>query len=75
MLRFCWPGGGFVPTTAPRSIKVGGELRQKPTHNTLWFLLVCFIGDFGTIAFFSFAQIPWLMTCGWKQSREIAEIG
>ena len=29
------------------------------SKNTLWCLLGCAIGDFGTIAFFQFFQIPW----------------
>ena len=29
------------------------------SKNTLWCLLGCSIGDFGTIAFFQFFQIPW----------------
>ena len=32
---------------------------QKIARNTLWCLLGFSIGDFGTIAFFQFAQIPW----------------
>ena len=32
--------------------------RQSAT-NTLWCLIGCAIGDFGTIAFFQFSAIPW----------------
>ncbi len=31
---------------------------RKASYNTSWCLLGCSIGDFGTIAFFQFAQIP-----------------
>ena len=29
------------------------------SYNTLWCLIGCAIGDFGTIAFFQFTEIPW----------------
>ncbi len=32
---------------------------RRSAHNTLWCLLGCAIGDFGTIAFFQFSGIPW----------------
>ena len=32
---------------------------QKSSKNTLWCLLGCSIGDFGTIAFFQFFEIFW----------------
>ncbi len=31
---------------------------RQASYNTSWCLLGCSIGDFGTIAFFQFAQIP-----------------
>ena len=31
---------------------------RQASYNTFWCLLGCSIGDFGTIAFFQFAQIP-----------------
>lgn len=42
----------------------GLDWRCRPTWhrasiNTLWCLLGCAIGDFGTIAFFQFTGIPW----------------
>tara|TARA_B110000014_G_scaffold252196_1_gene230304 strand:+ start:270 stop:716 length:447 start_codon:yes stop_codon:yes gene_type:complete len=35
-----------------------GEWR-KASYNTLWCLLGCAIGDFGTIAYFQFTETPW----------------
>ena len=32
---------------------------QRSAKNTLWCLLGCSIGDFGTILFFQITQIPW----------------
>ena len=32
---------------------------RRAAHNTLWCLLGCSIGDFGTIAFFQFTSITW----------------
>lgn len=32
---------------------------RRASVNTLWCLLGCSIGDFGTIAFFQFTGIPW----------------
>ena len=32
---------------------------RRASINTLWCLLGCSIGDFGTIAFFQFTGIPW----------------
>ena len=32
---------------------------RRASVNTLWCLLGCAIGDFGTIAFFQFTGIPW----------------
>lgn len=32
---------------------------KRSSINTLWCLLGCSIGDFGTIAFFQFTGIPW----------------
>ena len=32
---------------------------QRSARNTLWCLIGCSIGDFGTIAFFQFTGIPW----------------
>lgn len=32
---------------------------KRASKNTLWCLLGCSIGDFGTIAFFQFTGIPW----------------
>ena len=32
---------------------------KKANKNTLWCLLGCSIGDFGTILFFQLSQIPW----------------
>ncbi len=32
---------------------------KKSTKNTLWCLLGCSIGDFGTILFFQFTEISW----------------
>ena len=32
---------------------------KKSAYNTMWCLLGCSIGDFGTIAFFQFTGIPW----------------
>jgi hypothetical protein len=32
---------------------------RTSSKNTLWCLLGCSIGDFGTIAFFQFSGIPW----------------
>jgi len=31
----------------------------KSARNTFWCLLGCSIGDFGTIAFFQYSEIPW----------------
>ena len=31
----------------------------RASKNTMWCLLGCSIGDFGTIAFFQFTDIPW----------------
>ena len=31
----------------------------KSSYNTMWCLIGCSIGDFGTIAFFQFADIQW----------------
>ena len=36
-----------------------GQTWRRSAKNTLWCLLGCSIGDFGTIAFFQFTQIPW----------------
>ncbi len=32
---------------------------RASARNTMWCLIGCSIGDFGTIAFFQFTQIPW----------------
>ena len=32
---------------------------QKSAYNTMWCLIGCSIGDFGTIAFFQISGIPW----------------
>ena len=32
---------------------------KKSSYNTMWCLIGCSIGDFGTIAFFQFANIQW----------------
>ena len=32
---------------------------RKSAYNTMWCLIGCSIGDFGTIAFFQFTGIPW----------------
>lgn len=32
---------------------------QRASYNTMWCLIGCSIGDFGTIAFFQFTGIPW----------------
>lgn len=32
---------------------------KKSAYNTMWCLVGCSIGDFGTIAFFQFTGIPW----------------
>jgi len=32
---------------------------RRSSKNTAWCLLGCSIGDFGTILFFQFSQIPW----------------
>lgn len=32
---------------------------RASARNTMWCLIGCSIGDFGTIAFFQFMQIPW----------------
>ena len=32
---------------------------RKSAYNTMWCLIGCSIGDFGTIAFFQFFGIPW----------------
>ena len=32
---------------------------KKSSYNTMWCLIGCSIGDFGTIAFFQFADIQW----------------
>jgi hypothetical protein len=32
---------------------------RRSANNTLWCLIGCSIGDFGTIAFFQFSGIPW----------------
>ncbi len=32
---------------------------SKSAYNTMWCLIGCSIGDFGTIAFFQFTGIPW----------------
>lgn len=32
---------------------------QRSSYNTMWCLIGCSIGDFGTIAFFQYTGIPW----------------
>ena len=32
---------------------------RRASYNTMWCLIGCSIGDFGTIAFFQFTGIPW----------------
>ena len=32
---------------------------RRSSYNTMWCLIGCSIGDFGTIAFFQFVQIAW----------------
>jgi hypothetical protein len=32
---------------------------SRASYNTMWCLIGCSIGDFGTIAFFQFTGIPW----------------
>jgi hypothetical protein len=32
---------------------------RRSSYNTMWCLIGCSIGDFGTIAFFQFSGIPW----------------
>ena len=32
---------------------------RRSSYNTMWCLIGCSIGDFGTIAFFQFTGIPW----------------
>jgi hypothetical protein len=35
---------------------------RRAAKNTMWCLIGCSIGDFGTILFFQFTQIPWPVT-------------
>ena len=35
---------------------------RRAAKNTMWCLVGCSIGDFGTILFFQFTQIPWPVT-------------
>ena len=38
------------------------ETWRRAAKNTMWCLVGCSIGDFGTILFFQFTQIPWPVT-------------
>lgn len=49
-------------TTATSALTIDWSCRhtwRTSSKNTLWCLLGCSIGDFGTIAFFQFSGIPW----------------
>ena len=49
-------------TTATSSLAIDWSCShtwRTSSKNTLWCLLGCSIGDFGTIAFFQFSGIPW----------------
>lgn len=49
-------------TAIPASIAINWQCRhtwRRASHNTLWCLLGCSIGDFGTIAFFQITGIGW----------------
>lgn len=49
-------------TTATRSLAIDWSCPhtwRTSSKNTLWCLLGCSIGDFGTIAFFQISGIPW----------------
>ena len=35
------------------------QIRKRATYNTVWCLIGCSIGDFGTIFFFQMTGIPW----------------
>lgn len=46
----------------PNRLKIDWTCRptwKRASHNTLWCLLGCSIGDFGTIAFFQIMGYPW----------------
>lgn len=48
--------------TATHALAIDWSCRhtwRTSSKNTLWCLLGCSIGDFGTIAFFQFTGIPW----------------
>ena len=49
-------------TALARNLSINWKCRhtwRRASKNTMWCLLGCSIGDFGTIAFFQFTGIPW----------------
>ena len=44
---------------------------KRSAKNTMWCLIGCSIGDFGTILFFQLTQIPWpvLVSLGFSTSK------
>lgn len=46
----------------PQQFAINWQCRhtwRRASYNTMWCLIGCSIGDFGTIAFFQFTGIPW----------------
>ena len=61
----------------PQQFAINWQCRhtwRRASYNTMWCLIGCSIGDFGTIAFFQFTGIPWpvlmIMTPGDHQRAD-----
>ena len=49
-------------TTLTQNLSINWKCKhtwRRASYNTMWCLIGCSIGDFGTIAFFQFTGIPW----------------
>ena len=58
-------GAGYIADGASADFNWrDGEVWRKSANNTMWCLIGCSIGDFGTIAAFQF--IPYLDALGWS---------
>ncbi|MEM0978261.1 MAG: DUF4396 domain-containing protein [Pseudomonadota bacterium] len=52
----------MVAATTNPGLNINWRCRHtwgRASYNTMWCLIGCSIGDFGTIAFFQFTGIPW----------------
>ena len=52
----------IISDMLPQQFAIDWQCRptwRRAAYNTMWCLIGCSIGDFGTIAFFQFTGIPW----------------